>query len=209
MAAHLYQLQDKAVFTKPDVIVLNRKISELVQRNHALARLQTKGAIDSALISFAQAKSESISQNCAGKTDGIPSGEIRFPICQLFRIAERRRRPARNRSGRSLRYQNNISKLPWRGQFTENQRKTGMWQDSHSDRRKRLEHADDSENPIKWKHMGNVLLQKSFTATFLERQPRKNHFLFCSEKEKLKINLEIFKSIFKNKMAPIFRVSIS
>ena len=57
--------------------------------------------------------------------------------------------------------------------------------------------------------MGNVLLQKSFTATFLERQPRKNHFLFCSEKEKLKINLEIFKSIFKNKMAPIFRVSIS
>ena len=48
MAAQLYRLRDKAVFTKPDVIVLNRKISELVQRNHALARLQTKGAIDSA-----------------------------------------------------------------------------------------------------------------------------------------------------------------
>ena len=48
MAAQLYRLRDKAVFTKPDVIALNRKISELVQRNHALARLQTKGAIDSA-----------------------------------------------------------------------------------------------------------------------------------------------------------------
>ena len=48
MAAQLCRLRDKSVFTKPDVIALNREISELVQRNHALARLQTKGTIDSA-----------------------------------------------------------------------------------------------------------------------------------------------------------------
>ena len=48
MSAQLSQLKDKAIFTRPDVSDLNRKISELVQRNHALARLQTKGTIDSA-----------------------------------------------------------------------------------------------------------------------------------------------------------------
>ena len=48
MTVQLSQLRDKTVFTKPNVITLNRKISELVQRNHTLARLQTKGAIDSA-----------------------------------------------------------------------------------------------------------------------------------------------------------------
>ena len=36
-------------FSNPDNLELNRQIGELVRQNHSLARLQTKGCIDSAL----------------------------------------------------------------------------------------------------------------------------------------------------------------
>ncbi len=49
MLNQLLELQAKATLTKPDIIEMNEKISELVTQNHSLARLQTKGCIDSAI----------------------------------------------------------------------------------------------------------------------------------------------------------------
>lgn len=49
MLSDLHALQDKVYFSNPDNLELNRQIAELVRQNHSLARLQTKGCIDSAL----------------------------------------------------------------------------------------------------------------------------------------------------------------
>ena len=49
MLSNLHVLQDKVYFSNPDNLELNRQIGELVRQNHSLARLQTKGCIDSAL----------------------------------------------------------------------------------------------------------------------------------------------------------------
>ena len=49
MLSDLHVLQDKVYFSNPDNLELNRQIAELVRQNHSLARLQTKGCIDSAL----------------------------------------------------------------------------------------------------------------------------------------------------------------
>ena len=49
MLSDLHVLQDKVYFSNPDNFELNRQIAELVRQNHSLARLQTKGCIDSAL----------------------------------------------------------------------------------------------------------------------------------------------------------------
>ena len=49
MLSDLRVLQDKVYFSNPDNLELNRQIGELVRQNHSLARLQTKGCIDSAL----------------------------------------------------------------------------------------------------------------------------------------------------------------
>ena len=49
MLSDLRALQDKVYFSNPDNLELNRQIGELVRQNHSLARLQTKGCIDSAL----------------------------------------------------------------------------------------------------------------------------------------------------------------
>lgn len=49
MLSDLHALQDKVYFSNPDNLELNRQIGELVRQNHSLARLQTKGCIDSAL----------------------------------------------------------------------------------------------------------------------------------------------------------------
>lgn len=49
MLSDLRALQDKVYFSNPDNLELNRQIAELVRQNHSLARLQTKGCIDSAL----------------------------------------------------------------------------------------------------------------------------------------------------------------
>lgn len=49
MLSNLHVLQDKVYFSNPDNLELNRQIAELVRQNHSLARLQTKGCIDSAL----------------------------------------------------------------------------------------------------------------------------------------------------------------
>ena len=49
MLSDLRVLQDKVYFSNPDNLELNRQIAELVRQNHSLARLQTKGCIDSAL----------------------------------------------------------------------------------------------------------------------------------------------------------------
>ena len=49
MLSDLHVLQDKVYFSNPDNLELNRQIGELVRQNHSLARLQTKGCIDSAL----------------------------------------------------------------------------------------------------------------------------------------------------------------
>ena len=50
MLNQLLELQAKTTLTKPDIIEINEKISELVAQNHSLTRLQTKGYIDSATI---------------------------------------------------------------------------------------------------------------------------------------------------------------
>lgn len=39
----------KTTLTKPDIVEINEKISDLVKQNHSLTRLQTKGCIDSAI----------------------------------------------------------------------------------------------------------------------------------------------------------------
>ncbi len=49
MLSDLRVLQDKVYFSNPDNLELNRQIAELVRQNHSLARLQTKGCIDSAI----------------------------------------------------------------------------------------------------------------------------------------------------------------
>lgn len=49
MLSDLHVLQDKVYFSNPDNLELNRQIAELIRQNHSLARLQTKGCIDSAL----------------------------------------------------------------------------------------------------------------------------------------------------------------
>ena len=49
MLNQLLKLQAKTTLTKPDIIEINEKISELVAQNHSLTRLQTKGCIDSAI----------------------------------------------------------------------------------------------------------------------------------------------------------------
>lgn len=49
MLNQLLELQAKTTLTKPDIIEINEKISELVAQNHSLTRLQTKGCIDSAI----------------------------------------------------------------------------------------------------------------------------------------------------------------
>lgn len=49
MLNQLQELRDKVIFTRPDIVGLNQKISDLVKQNHSLARLQTKGCIDSAI----------------------------------------------------------------------------------------------------------------------------------------------------------------
>lgn len=56
MLAQLKELQGKVLFSKPDVIRLNEQISELMQQNHALSRLQSKGCIDAALYVERRAK---------------------------------------------------------------------------------------------------------------------------------------------------------
>jgi site-specific DNA recombinase len=49
MLDQLLELQVKTTLTKPDIVEINEKISELVTQNHSLTRLQTKGCIDSAI----------------------------------------------------------------------------------------------------------------------------------------------------------------
>ena len=49
MMSQLLDLQAKSVCSRPDIMDLNEKISELVTQNHSLSRLQAKGCIDSAL----------------------------------------------------------------------------------------------------------------------------------------------------------------
>lgn len=49
MMNQLLKLQTKVILTKADIVEINEKISELVTQNHLLARLQTKGCIDSAI----------------------------------------------------------------------------------------------------------------------------------------------------------------
>lgn len=49
MLNQLLALQNRTVLTRPDIVNLNQKISDLVKQNHSLARLQTKGCIDSAI----------------------------------------------------------------------------------------------------------------------------------------------------------------
>ena len=49
MMSQLLDLQAKSVCSRPDIMDLNEKISELVTQNHSLSRLQTKGCIDSAI----------------------------------------------------------------------------------------------------------------------------------------------------------------
>lgn len=49
MFSDLRALQEKVYFSNPDNLELNRQIAELVRQNHSLARLQTKGCIDSVL----------------------------------------------------------------------------------------------------------------------------------------------------------------
>lgn len=49
MLNQLLELQTKVISTKADIVEINEKISELVTQNHSLARLQTKGCIDSAI----------------------------------------------------------------------------------------------------------------------------------------------------------------
>lgn len=49
MLNQLLELQTKVISTNADIVEINDKISELVTQNHSLARLQTKGCIDSAI----------------------------------------------------------------------------------------------------------------------------------------------------------------
>lgn len=49
MMSQLLELQAKSVCSRPDIMDLNEKISELVTQNHSLSRLQAKGCIDSAI----------------------------------------------------------------------------------------------------------------------------------------------------------------
>lgn len=49
MLDQLRELQDKSRFFNAEQTDLNRQITELVKQNHSLARLQTKGCIDSAI----------------------------------------------------------------------------------------------------------------------------------------------------------------
>lgn len=49
MLNQLLELQNRTVLARPDIVDLNQKISDLVKQNHSLARLQTKGCIDSAI----------------------------------------------------------------------------------------------------------------------------------------------------------------
>ena len=49
MLNQLTELQTRVMCTRPDIVELNEKISELIKQNHSLSRLQTKGCIDSAL----------------------------------------------------------------------------------------------------------------------------------------------------------------
>jgi len=49
MLSDLHALQDKVYFSNSDNLELNGQIAELIRQNHSLARLQTKGCIDSAL----------------------------------------------------------------------------------------------------------------------------------------------------------------
>lgn len=49
MLNQLLELQSKTTYARPDIIDLNGKISDFVKQNHSLARLQTRGCIDSAI----------------------------------------------------------------------------------------------------------------------------------------------------------------
>ena len=49
MLCQLVELQVKVTHIRPELQSLNEKISELVKQNHSLARLQTKGCIDSVI----------------------------------------------------------------------------------------------------------------------------------------------------------------
>lgn len=49
MLNQLLELQTKVMFTRPDIVELNEKISEVIKQNHSLTRLRTKGCIDSAI----------------------------------------------------------------------------------------------------------------------------------------------------------------
>ena len=49
MLNQLLELQTKVMFTRPDIVELSEKISELIKQNHSLTRLRTKGCIDSAI----------------------------------------------------------------------------------------------------------------------------------------------------------------
>lgn len=49
MLNQMLELQAKTTYARPDITELNEEISDLVKQNHSLARLQTKGCIDSAI----------------------------------------------------------------------------------------------------------------------------------------------------------------
>lgn len=49
MLNQLLELRNKSIHAKQDIMSLNEKISDLVKQNYTLARLQTKGYIDSAI----------------------------------------------------------------------------------------------------------------------------------------------------------------
>lgn len=49
MLDQLRELQDKCHIADSEQFEINRQITELIQQNHSLARLQTKGCIDSAI----------------------------------------------------------------------------------------------------------------------------------------------------------------
>ncbi len=49
MLMQLEELKEKSLCSRPEVMDLNRKISELAKQNHSLARLQAKGCMDSAV----------------------------------------------------------------------------------------------------------------------------------------------------------------
>lgn len=49
MLSQLQETQSIGFYSRPEIVELNQKISDLVKQNHALSRLQTKGCIDPAL----------------------------------------------------------------------------------------------------------------------------------------------------------------